>query len=128
MTTGVQEAAITLTPSAAAKLQSLLQERSDPNCGLRVFVSGGGCSGMQYGMTFESEPRVHDKVSESEGVKLIVDPTSLMYLAGARIDFADSLMGGGFQIDNPNAVSLCGCGHSFCTADNGTASGGDRGC
>lgn len=112
MTTDVQTA-ITLTPEAAARLQSLLEEQADPNCGLRVFVSGGGCSGMQYGMSFESETREHDEVFETDGVKLIVDPNSLMYLSGARVDYVDNMMGGGFAIDNPNAVSTCGCGHSF---------------
>jgi iron-sulfur cluster assembly accessory protein len=114
MTTEV-ESAIILTPAAASKLSSLIQEQDDPNCGLRVFVSGGGCSGMQYGMAFETEVREYDEVFESEGVKLIVDPNSLMYLAGARVDYVDNLMGGGFAIDNPNAISTCGCGHSFRT-------------
>jgi iron-sulfur cluster assembly protein len=124
----VQTAAITLTPVAAGKLQTLLQERDEPECGLRVFVSGGGCSGMQYGMAFEPEPREYDEVFESEGVRLIIDPTSLQYLFGAHIDFVDTLMGGGFQIHNPNAVSTCGCGHSFRTGDSDTASGGGCGC
>ena len=113
MGTDVQTEVISVTPAAVEKLQSLLKERGDPNCGLRVFVSGGGCSGMQYGMAFESEPREHDEVFESKGVRFIVDPTSLVYLQGSRIDFVDNLMGGGFAIDNPNAVSTCGCGHSF---------------
>ena len=114
MTTEV-ESAIILTPAAASKLSTLLQERDDPNCGLRLFISGGGCSGMQYGMAFETEVREYDEVFESKGVKLIVDPNSLMYLAGAQVDYVDNLMGGGFAINNPNAVSTCGCGHSFRT-------------
>lgn len=115
MTTNV-ETAITLTPAAAGKLQGLLDERADPNAGLRVFVSGGGCSGMQYGMAIESEIRESDEVFECEGIRLIVDPNSLMYLAGSKVDYVDNLMGGGFAIDNPNAMSTCGCGHSFRTS------------
>jgi iron-sulfur cluster assembly protein len=114
MTTDVQtQTTISVTPEAAIRLQNLLQEQEKPGYGLRVFVSGGGCSGMQYGMAFENEPREQDEVFETEGVKLIVDPTSLPYLEGAQIDFVDNLMGGGFAIHNPNAVSTCGCGHSF---------------
>jgi iron-sulfur cluster assembly protein len=109
------ESAVTFTPAAASKLQGLIEERGDPNCGLRVFVSGGGCSGMQYGMAIESEIHEYDQVFESEGIRLIVDPNSLMYLAGATVDYVDNLMGGGFAIDNPNAISTCGCGHSFRT-------------
>ena len=115
MTTDVQ-AAITLTPNAAKKLRSMLQERDEPTTGLRIFVSGGGCSGMQYGMAFESDVRELDEVVENEGVNLIIDPNSMMYLAGARVDYVDNMMGGGFAIDNPNAVSSCGCGHSFRTS------------
>lgn len=115
MTTNV-ETVITLTPAAASKLQALIAEKGDASTGLRVFVSGGGCSGMQYGMSIESEVREYDEVFESEGIKLIVDANSLMYLAGSKVDYVDNLMGGGFAIDNPNAVSSCGCGHSFRTS------------
>lgn len=108
---------LTVTPAAVGVIRSLLVQRNIPNHALRVFVSGGGCSGLQYGMAFEESARDFDKVVEVEGVRLIVDPTSLMYLQGAVIDFVDSLMGGGFRIDNPNAVSSCGCGHSFRTKD-----------
>lgn len=107
------EAAISVTPTAASKLQTLLDEKGQADSGLRVFVSGGGCSGMQYGMAIESEIREMDEVFESAGIKLIVDPNSLMYLAGAEVDYVDNMMGGGFAINNPNAVSSCGCGHSF---------------
>jgi iron-sulfur cluster assembly accessory protein len=119
---------LTVTPRAATTISNLLAQREIPNHALRVFVSGGGCSGMQYGMAFEETPRETDKVVEAaNGVRLIVDPTSLMYLEGATIDFVDSLMGGGFRIDNPNAVSSCGCGTSFKTSDDGGASG-EAGC
>jgi iron-sulfur cluster assembly protein len=102
-----------VTPSAVNVIKTLLEQRQIPNHALRVFVSGGGCSGMQYGMAFEETARDFDRVVAVDGVRLIVDPTSLMYLQGATIDYVDSLMGGGFRIENPNAVSSCGCGHSF---------------
>lgn len=114
---------VMLTSAAAEMVQGLLQQKNVPDHGLRVFVSGGGCSGMQYGMALEAEPRPYDHVIEDKGVKVFIDPTSMMYLTGATIDYVDSLMGGGFSIDNPNAVSSCGCGHSFKTADQGTAAG-----
>lgn len=116
-----ETAALSLTPAAEAKLKELLVARNIPSHGLRVFVSGGGCSGLQYGMAFEARPRDFDTVVDQNGVKLLVDPTSLMYLAGASIDFVDSLMGGGFRIENPNAVSACGCGSSFRTKSSGSA-------
>lgn len=115
---------LSVTPAAVQVIQTLLTQRNIPNHALRVFVSGGGCSGMQYGMAFEENPRDFDKIVAVEGVRLIIDPTSLMYLQGATIDYVDSLMGGGFRIDNPNAVSSCGCGHSFRTSDSGSGSGG----
>jgi iron-sulfur cluster assembly accessory protein len=118
---------LTVTPAAIDVIRTLLVQRNIPNHALRVFVSGGGCSGMQYGMAFEESPREFDKVVNVSGVRLIVDSTSLMYLQGATIDYIDSLMGGGFRIDNPNAVSTCGCGHSFRTgqdmSDESEASG-----
>ena len=104
---------LTVTPAAVAVIRNLLQQRSIPNHALRVFVTGGGCSGMQYGMSFEEKSQDFDKVVAVDGVSLLVDPTSLVYLKGATIDFVDSLIGGGFRIDNPNAASSCGCGHSF---------------
>jgi iron-sulfur cluster assembly accessory protein len=110
---------LTVTPSAVQMIRSLLEQRNIPGYALRVFVSGGGCSGLQYGMAFEQTPRDFDVVVEPDaGVRLLVDPTSMMYLEGATIDYVDSLMGGGFRIENPNAVSTCGCGHSFRTKDN----------
>ena len=121
---------LTVTPRAAATISNLLEQREIPNHALRVFVSGGGCSGMQYGMAFEAEPRETDRVvMAGNGVKLIIDPTSLMYLEGAVVDFVDSLMGGGFRIDNPNATSSCGCGSSFRTGDDaGAEAAGGGGC
>jgi iron-sulfur cluster assembly protein len=122
----VESPVLTVTSTAASVIRTLLEQRQIPNHALRVFVSGGGCSGMQYGMAFEENPKDFDRVVETEGVRLIIDPTSLMYLEGAVIDFVDSLMGGGFRIENPNAVSTCGCGHSFRTAND--SSGGEAGC
>ncbi len=124
MTPLTVEEGITLLPGAAAKIASLLAERNLPGHGLRVFVSGGGCSGMQYGMAIEQEPGEFDTVYESSGVKLFVDPTSMMYLAGSTVDYVDNLMGGGFHIENPNAVSTCGCGHSFRTTGSAAPSNG----
>jgi|SRR5215207_410992 len=118
------EPVLLVTPAAVQIIRTLLEQRQIPNHALRVFVSGGGCSGMQYGMAFEEVTRDFDAVVETDGVRLIIDPTSLMYLQGATIDYVDSLMGGGFRIENPNAVSSCGCGHSFRTAsDSGEESG-----
>ena len=107
---------ITLTNNAAEKLGGIMQEKGliDTHA-LRVFVRGGGCGGMQYGMTFD-EARDGDEVYEQHGMRVIVDPTSLFYVEGASIDYIDSLMGGGFHIDNPQATSSCGCGSSFRTS------------
>ena len=110
-----QTETIYVTDAALATVRNLLTQKNVPDYGLRVFVSGGGCSGMQYGMALEAEARPYDHVVERDGVKVFVDPTSMMYLNQATIDYEDSLMGGGFKIDNPNAVTSCGCGHSFKT-------------
>ncbi|MSP12439.1 MAG: iron-sulfur cluster insertion protein ErpA [Chloroflexi bacterium] len=126
-----QVQSVTLTPTAADRLGKLLREKELTNHGLRVFVSGGGCSGMQYGMAFEDSAEEGDEVFDSAGVRVFIDPTSLYYLTGVTIDYVDNLMGGGFKIDNPNAVSSCGCGHSFRTAANAAADeaeGGSCGC
>lgn len=119
---------IHLTDAAVDTVKNLLAQKEVPNHGLRVFVSGGGCSGMQYGMALEAEPRPYDHVIERGGVKVFVDPTSMMYLNNATIDYEDNIMGGGFKIDNPNAVSSCGCGQSFKTEGGPAASGGGASC
>jgi iron-sulfur cluster assembly protein len=123
----MDDESIVLLPAAADKIRSLLDERNMPEHGLRVFVAGGGCSGMQYGMAIEKEPGEFDTVFERHGVKVFVDPTSMMYLAGSTVDYVDNLMGGGFRIENPNAVSTCGCGHSFRTQGSPAASSGGCG-
>jgi iron-sulfur cluster assembly protein len=122
-----EETILTVTPAAVAVIGNLLKERNIPDYALRVFVTGGGCSGMQYGMAFEHGHQDYDKVVSVDGVRLLVDPTSLVYLKGATIDFVDSLIGGGFRIDNPNAVSSCGCGSSFKTS-NSEAGEDEAGC
>lgn len=122
-----QTETIRLTEAAAGMVRNLLVQKNVPDYGLRVFVSGGGCSGLQYGMALEEEARPYDHVIESDGVKVFIDPTSMMYLTGASIDYEDNLMGGGFRIDNPNAVSSCGCGHSFKTAGQADNTGGGCG-
>jgi iron-sulfur cluster assembly protein len=110
---------ITLTSSAAEKLGGILDQKGmKASHGLRVFVKGGGCGGMQYGMTFENNIREGDEVYEQHGLRVIVDSVSLFYVNGAHIDYVDNLMGGGFHIDNPQAVSSCGCGSSFRTAQS----------
>lgn len=114
---------VTLTSAATIRVRDLLQQENDPALGLRVFVSGGGCSGLQYGMTLDEEQE-GDAVIVQEGVKLFVDEMSVGYLTGSDIDYIDSLMGAGFVVNNPNAVSACGCGQSFKTAtqsDDGQA-------
>jgi iron-sulfur cluster assembly protein len=112
---------ITLTTSAAEKLGGILDQKGMKSThGLRVFVKGGGCGGMQYGMTFEDTQRDGDEIYVQHGMRVFVDPTSQFYIDGAHIDYVDNLMGGGFHIDNPNAVSSCGCGSSFRTAQSHT--------
>jgi iron-sulfur cluster assembly protein len=106
---------ITLTELAASQLQRLFQEQDLPEHGLRVFVQGGGCAGLQYGMAFENATREGDTVVEVKGVRLFVDRFSAQYLEGACIDYQDTLMGSGFRVDNPNAIASCACGISFRT-------------
>ena len=115
---------ISISDSALTQLRDLLQKQGRPEMGLRVFVQPGGCSGMSYGMGFEDQPEEGDAISVVGGVRLFVDSVSARYIKGAEIDFVDSLMGGGFTVHNPNAVSSCSCGSSFDTGgDGGTARG-----
>jgi iron-sulfur cluster assembly accessory protein len=113
----VQTEVVTLTPSAIEAVKSLLKKRNLEGYALRVFISGGGCSGFQYGMALEANIRETDLVSEFDGVKVVVDEISIDYMRGATVDYVDDIMGSGFKIDNPNAVSSCGCGSSFRTKD-----------
>ncbi|MGZ3583539.1 MAG: iron-sulfur cluster insertion protein ErpA [Ktedonobacterales bacterium] len=119
--TETQTAILNLTPSASSKVRELLEQEGDSTLGLRVFVAGGGCSGMQYGMTLD-ESQDGDVVMEIDGVRVLIDEMSAGYISGSEVDYVDSLMGAGFTVNNPNAVSTCGCGHSFKTAgDSGQA-------
>ncbi len=112
---------VTLTPVAAEKIHGLLEQENDPELGLRIFVAGGGCSGLQYGMTLDTT-QDGDEVIMVDGVQIFVDDMSAAYIGGSEIDYLDGLMGAGFTVNNPNAVSTCGCGHSFKTAgDTGQA-------
>jgi iron-sulfur cluster assembly accessory protein len=107
---------ITITETAANQLKKVMQDKGIENYALRVFVSGGGCSGLSYGMTFAEGPEIGDQTFDNGLIKVVVDPGSFQYLKGAEIDYIDSLMGGGFRIENPNAVRSCSCGSSFQTA------------
>jgi iron-sulfur cluster assembly protein len=109
---------ITMTPEAVTQLKGFLAEQGTPDHGLRVFVAPGGCSGLQYGMTVDEVAEDGDEVIETDGVRVMVDNFSAMYLEGAEIDYVDALMGGGFTVRNPNAVASCACGHSFDTGGN----------
>ena len=109
---------LTVTDSAVQQLQTLVGEQDDAGKGLRIFVEKGGCAGMQYGMTLDRAGE-QDRVIESGGVKVIVDPESATFLEGVTLDYSDDLAGAGFRIKNPNAVRSCGCGTSFETADAG---------
>ena len=114
---------VTLTPVAAARVCELLKEEKDPNLGLRIFVAGGGCSGLQYGMTLDyrqddSDTEVLIKHKDGD-FKVFIDDMSRTYVDRSEVDYVDSLMGAGFTVNNPNAVSSCGCGQSFKTESAG---------
>ncbi len=104
---------LVFTDAAASKVGELIQEEDNPNLKLRVFISGGGCSGFQYGFTFDENIEDGDSRVENQGVTLIVDPMSVQYLMGAEIDYTEDLSGAQFVIRNPNASTTCGCGQSF---------------
>ncbi|HDZ57914.1 MAG TPA: iron-sulfur cluster insertion protein ErpA [Pseudomonas xinjiangensis] len=101
------------TDNAVGKVKALIDEEGNERLSLRVFVTGGGCSGFQYGFTFDDEMAEDDTVVEREGVRLIVDPMSFQYLAGSEVDYQEGLEGSRFVINNPNAATTCGCGSSF---------------
>ncbi|HKJ87234.1 MAG TPA: iron-sulfur cluster insertion protein ErpA [Gammaproteobacteria bacterium] len=104
---------IELSDSAVQKLKELIESEGNPNLMLRVFVSGGGCSGFQYGFTFDENRQDVDTVIEKDGVTILVDMMSIQYLMGANIDYKEDLEGAQFMINNPNASTTCGCGSSF---------------
>jgi iron-sulfur cluster insertion protein len=106
---------LVFTDSAANKVKQLIDEEGNPELKLRVFVTGGGCSGFQYGFTFDETVGEDDTSMQKGGVTLLIDPMSLQYLAGAEIDYQENIEGAQFVIKNPNASSTCGCGSSFST-------------
>jgi len=119
---------ITLSEKAASEIRTIMEREGGTFEGVRVFVAGGGCSGLSYGMQIADEPATADDlVFEAGGVKVIVDVQSHQFLEGASIDFDDSLQGGGFRINNPNAVKSCGCGSSFATEEGAESQGGGCG-
>jgi len=108
-----QATQVSLSTSAASRIASLREQQGDPSLMFRVSVSGGGCSGFQYGFSFESDQSDDDLTVERDGVTMLVDSTSLLYLAGSEVDYVEDLVGASFQVKNPNAESSCGCGTSF---------------
>jgi len=115
---------VTITKNAANAVEQLLEQRELSGYALRVFVSGSGCSGYQYGMALENNFRDSDLLINSEGIQVVVDEVSINYLNGATIDYVEDVMGSGFKIENPNAISSCGCGQSFESGSNPNSSGG----
>jgi len=118
---------VSLTPAAAVKIRELMAQETDVSV-LRVAIEGGGCSGFQYGLGFDRGAQEGDLEFEQEGVKVVVDPFSAPYLKGATVDYLETIQESGFKIDNPNAVSSCGCGHSFQVADGESPEDGAYGC
>jgi len=120
---------ITLTPRAVTELKDLMESQGNPAAALRVWVAGGGCSGLSYGMALdEGQPDAEDELFEQDGVKIVIDPLSMRYMTGSSVDYVDDEMGGGFKIENPNATSSCGCGSSFKTEDSEAGAGGCGSC
>lgn len=110
---GLMPSQLEFTPQAAAKVAELIVEEGNPNLKLRLYVTGGGCSGFQYGFAFDDQAAEDDTLIVTEGVAMVVDAMSLQYVLGARVDFEDGLEGSRFVIHNPNAQATCGCGSSF---------------
>ena len=104
---------VTVTESAADKIKTMIEDQGDTDLGLRMMVAGGGCSGFQYKLAFDKETGENDQVLEQNGVKVLIDTKSAIYLMGAELDYVEGLMGAGFKVNNPNAKSTCGCGESF---------------
>jgi len=104
---------VNFTEAAAIKVNGLIQDEGNQELKLRVYITGGGCSGFQYGFTFDESQTEEDTVVEKDGVKLMIDPMSFQYLVGAKIDYVEDLQGARFVIENPNATTTCGCGSSF---------------
>lgn len=113
MSNTAETSTLVFSDSAATRVKQLIEEEGNANLKLRVFVTGGGCSGFQYGFTFDENSQEGDVIVENEGVILVVDPMSIQYLEGAEIDYKTGLEGSQFVINNPNATTTCGCGSSF---------------
>ena len=107
---------LSFSDAAATKVSRLIEEEANPDLRLRVFVTGGGCSGFEYGFTFDEDVEEDDTLIVNQGVALIIDPLSLQYLSGAEVDFKEDLQGSRFVVNNPNASVTCGCGNSFSIA------------
>jgi iron-sulfur cluster assembly accessory protein len=118
---------VSLTPAAAAKIRTLMESESDVSV-LRVAIEGGGCSGFQYGLGFDRGSQEGDHEFDCEGVTVVVDPFSAPYLQGATVDYLETIQESGFKIENPNAVSSCGCGHSFQVEDGEAPADTGAGC
>jgi len=118
------EPLVTLTDAAATKVNELRSREGKPDARLRLFVKSGGCSGFSYGLAFDERTADDDRVEDHAGVSIVIDAFSAKYVDGAEIDYVDSLMGSGFAINNPNAVSSCSCGHSFNTDGSPSRAGG----
>ncbi len=114
-----EQIGVTVTDRAAEEVKNVLQDQGEADAMLRIYVAGGGCSGLQYGMALETEPMEGDRIFEHMGVKIVVDQQSFPYLQGASVDYVEGLMGAGFKIENPNAKASCGCGSSFSAEEGG---------
>jgi iron-sulfur cluster assembly protein len=123
-----EQTALSITPLAAERAREILNRYNKPKAAIRVFIKSGGCSGYQYGMAVDEREFEGDTTVEMLGVRLVIDRMSLPLLAGSQVDWVENLMGGGFSVNNPQATSSCGCGHSFRTdgasAPDGEGSGG----
>jgi iron-sulfur cluster insertion protein len=124
----MSESIVNFTDNAALKVKSLIEEEGNPNLKFRAYIMGGGCSGLQYGFTFDEEVQPDDKIFENQGVTLLIDEMSYPKLKGADIDYVENTDGAYFLIRNPNAKTSCGCGNSFSVEENQTAAAEGRGC
>ncbi|MBI3909755.1 MAG: iron-sulfur cluster insertion protein ErpA [Armatimonadetes bacterium] len=114
---------ISMTDTAITKVKELMALQDREDSGLRIYVAGGGCSGLRYGMALDENPADDDDILQFDGLKVFIDPMSAPYLEGAQVDYVETMMGAGFKVDNPNAVSTCGCGSSFQTEESPAPSG-----
>lgn len=118
---------ISISETGALKAQEILERSNKPGAGVRVFIKSGGCSGYQYGMAIDDRELEGDTIVMDRGIKLIVDRMSIELLQGSQVDYVENMMGGGFTVNNPNATSSCGCGHSFRTDGKNAETGGGCG-